>query len=135
MGNLKRACLVGLQLVSVVAATAAEAVANCPGYRASNIQTTKDGLSADLHLSGKSCNAYGKDLDNLRLQVVAETGEIGNDKLQHLSFILGTLLQFGHCTNKLAQRKDSMSRFTMLLSRCIKFRNMYFLDPKLPRMV
>ncbi|KAG6184918.1 hypothetical protein E4U27_000767 [Claviceps purpurea] len=75
MGNLKRACLVGLQLVSVVAATAAEAVANCPGYRASNIQTTKDGLSADLHLSGKSCNAYGKDLDNLRLQVVAETAQ------------------------------------------------------------
>jgi len=76
------ACLVGLQLAYVVVATAtaaaaaAEALSKCPGYEASNIQSTKDGLTADLHLAGRSCDAYGKDLDNLRLQVSAETREL-----------------------------------------------------------
>ncbi|KAG6001202.1 hypothetical protein E4U21_004623 [Claviceps maximensis] len=73
----KLVCLVGLQLACIVAATAtgAEAVAKCPGYEASNIQRTKYGLTADLHLAGKGCNAYGRDLDNLRLQVKVETAE------------------------------------------------------------
>ncbi|KAG5942356.1 hypothetical protein E4U53_007258 [Claviceps sorghi] len=74
----KLACIFVLHLAHAVAAAAApaaaQAVAKCPGYEASNIQTTRNGLSADLHLAGKSCNAYGRDLDNLRLQVVVETG-------------------------------------------------------------
>ncbi|KAG5973501.1 hypothetical protein E4U55_000492 [Claviceps digitariae] len=74
MWNLaKLACLVGLRLA--YAAAAAEAVSKCPGYEASNIQTTKDGLTAHLHLAGQNCDAYGKDLNDLRLQVAVETAE------------------------------------------------------------
>ncbi|KAG5999370.1 hypothetical protein E4U54_001887 [Claviceps lovelessii] len=71
----KIVCLGGLQLAYRAAATAAEAAAKCPGYEASTIQTTRDGITAHLHLAGKSCNAYGRDLDNLTLQVVTETAE------------------------------------------------------------
>jgi len=49
-------------------------LSKCPGYKASNVKTTSNGLTADLTLSGKACNAYGSDLENLRLQVKYETG-------------------------------------------------------------
>lgn len=55
------------------AADHAEALSKCPGYRAANIKATANGLSADLHIAGPRCNAYGKDLDDLRLQVDVET--------------------------------------------------------------
>ncbi len=46
----------------------------CPGYKASNVQTTANGLTADLSLAGQACNAYGDDLRNLKLTVSYETG-------------------------------------------------------------
>lgn len=50
-------------------------LANCPGYKASNVKTTCAGLTASLELAGPACNAYGKDLQNLTLQVKVETGK------------------------------------------------------------
>ena len=65
-----------LQLVGTIAANDGHArLAKCPGYKASNVQTTSSGLKADLHLAGAKCNAYGKDLDNLKLDVTVETCE------------------------------------------------------------
>lgn len=46
----------------------------CPGYKASNVKTTGWGLSADLTLAGKACNAFGDDLKNLQLTVEYQTG-------------------------------------------------------------
>ncbi|TLD21839.1 Glycoside hydrolase family 31 [Venturia nashicola] len=46
---------------------------SCPGYTASNIAPTTNGLTADLKLAGPACNTYGQDLDNLKLSVVYET--------------------------------------------------------------
>lgn len=41
----------------------------CPGYDASNVETTANGLTADLSLAGEACNAYGRDIEDLRLSV------------------------------------------------------------------
>jgi hypothetical protein len=46
---------------------------SCPGYTASNVATTSNGLTADLKLAGAACNTYGQDLDNLKLSVQYET--------------------------------------------------------------
>lgn len=54
---------------------AKDALAKCPGYKASNVKTTGHGLSADLTLAGKACNAYGDDLKKLVLEVAYESGK------------------------------------------------------------
>lgn len=41
----------------------------CPGYKASNVQTTSNGMTADLSLAGTACNAHGTDLTDLILTV------------------------------------------------------------------
>jgi alpha-glucosidase len=41
----------------------------CPGYTASNVSSTKYGLTATLSLAGKACNAYGTDVSSLDLTV------------------------------------------------------------------
>lgn len=48
---------------------------SCPGYKATNIQDTGSKLTADLALAGPACNAYGTDLDDLRLVVEYQTGK------------------------------------------------------------
>jgi alpha-glucosidase len=50
-------------------------LSDCPGYKASNVKTSATGLTADLKLAGAPCNAYGTDLEKLRLQVTYETGK------------------------------------------------------------
>lgn len=49
-------------------------LSSCPGYKASNVQQTYNGLTADLTLAGEPCNAYGKDLQDLTLTVEYQTG-------------------------------------------------------------
>ena len=46
----------------------------CPGYSASNVQTSESGLTADLKLAGPACNAYSDDLEDLVLSVTYESG-------------------------------------------------------------
>lgn len=54
----------------------------CPGYKASNVQRTPYGLTADLSLAGAACNVYGTDVDSLSLTVVSSTGSLTvNSKL------------------------------------------------------
>lgn len=48
----------------------------CPGYTASDVQTTAYSLSAKLKLAGDSCNVYGPDLTSLKLSVTYETCEL-----------------------------------------------------------
>lgn len=47
-------------------------LAACPGYTASNIQTTATSLTADLTLAGPSCDVYGDDIQDLTLEVTYE---------------------------------------------------------------
>lgn len=49
-------------------------LASCPGYVASDVKTSPNGLTANLVLAGTACNVYGVDLANLTLEVVYETG-------------------------------------------------------------
>jgi alpha-glucosidase len=52
-----------------------DALAACPGYKASNVKTSASGLTAVLTLAGPACNAYGTDLTDLVLDVSYETGK------------------------------------------------------------
>lgn len=54
---------------------AARDVSSCPGYAASNVETSSNGLTADLLLAGDACDAYGEDLEDLLLEVTYETGK------------------------------------------------------------
>lgn len=53
-----------------------EPLAACPGYKASNVQTSSSGLTADLTLAGEACNVYGTDLTDLTLEVSYDTGKL-----------------------------------------------------------
>ena len=46
----------------------------CPGYIASNIQSTASSVTADLRLAGPACNIYGSDLKDLRFKAEYQTG-------------------------------------------------------------
>lgn len=56
----------------------ADGASSCPGYSASNVQTTGTGLTADLALAGPACNSYGEDIQNLKLTVNYDTGELSS---------------------------------------------------------
>lgn len=53
-----------------------QSVDACPGYTASNVQTTGSQITgADLTLAGTACNTYGTDLTDLKLLVEYQTRE------------------------------------------------------------
>ncbi|RSL69659.1 hypothetical protein CEP54_002139 [Fusarium duplospermum] len=56
-----------------MAAAIAASIDACPGYSASNIEETADGLTADLTLLGEPCNVYGIDASELKLVVEYQT--------------------------------------------------------------
>lgn len=47
----------------------------CPGYKASNVEKSSSGLTADLTLAGPACNVYGNDIHNLILSVEHQSQE------------------------------------------------------------
>ncbi|KAF9563513.1 hypothetical protein CPC08DRAFT_324975 [Agrocybe pediades] len=48
-------------------------ISNCQGYKVSSITESNTGLIARLSLIGPSCNAFGKDISDLTVQVTYET--------------------------------------------------------------
>jgi alpha-glucosidase len=46
----------------------------CPGYSVTNVETRRDGLTADLVLLPNPCNVFGDDIQKLSLSVIYETG-------------------------------------------------------------
>ncbi|KAF7966062.1 hypothetical protein HWV62_40232 [Athelia sp. TMB] len=46
---------------------------SCPGYTVNSLAETYSGLTAQLSLSGSACNAFGRDVVNLTVQVTYET--------------------------------------------------------------
>ncbi|KFA81979.1 hypothetical protein S40288_04394 [Stachybotrys chartarum IBT 40288] len=58
---------------------------DCPGYTASNIQTSDTGLTARLALAGEACNAYGNDLRELDLLVTYETDNRLHVKIEDIN--------------------------------------------------
>lgn len=49
---------------------------SCPGYKASGVKTTANGLTASLTLAGTACNVYGTDLKELTLTVEYQSGKL-----------------------------------------------------------
>ncbi|OAG14111.1 hypothetical protein CC77DRAFT_1067362 [Alternaria alternata] len=41
----------------------------CPGYKAANVVTSDNAITADLSLAGPACNAYGNEISDLVLEV------------------------------------------------------------------
>ena len=83
MTSLKRLVCASAALVSsvvkgspLVLRSSAADISSCPGYTASNVQTTSSGLTADLALAGKACNVYGTDLEDLTLTVEYQAGKV-----------------------------------------------------------
>lgn len=68
-----------------------DALTACPGYKASNVESTATGLTADLSLAGEACDVYGTDLKNLILEVSYDTGKLKSLRRREtiMSFILG----------------------------------------------
>lgn len=46
---------------------------SCPGYVASSLVETDNGLAADLTLAGLPCNVFGSDIVDLRLEVTSQS--------------------------------------------------------------
>lgn len=61
---------VGLPILpSINDPEAPNAQESCPGYAASNVRTNVNGLTADLTLAGAPCNAFGTDIQDLKLKI------------------------------------------------------------------
>jgi alpha-glucosidase len=60
---------------NVLDTTAPNAQDVCPGYKASNVKETNDGLIADLTLAGPACNVYGNEISDLILSVEYQSKE------------------------------------------------------------
>lgn len=54
---------------------AVDAQTVCPGYIASNVQASDNGLTADLNLAGTGCSVYGNDIENLTLTVEYQSSD------------------------------------------------------------
>ena len=51
-------------------------ITDCPGYVATNVETTDNSISAALILRDEACNIYGGDLINLSLMVEYQSGKV-----------------------------------------------------------
>ncbi|KAK0753835.1 glycoside hydrolase family 31 protein [Schizothecium vesticola] len=47
----------------------------CPGYKATNVETSDSGFTADLRLAGPACSVYGNDVEDLTLLVKFQTAD------------------------------------------------------------
>ncbi|KAF2770213.1 putative alpha-glucosidase [Teratosphaeria nubilosa] len=56
---------------------ATDAQTVCPGYKASDIKHTVNGLTATLNLAGPACNVYGADIETLSFEIDVQS----NDRL------------------------------------------------------
>lgn len=66
--------LIPIVSANIISRQDAGALDSCPGYRASNVETSDSGLTASLTLAGTACNAYGTDLEELTLTVEYQSG-------------------------------------------------------------
>ena len=97
---------------------------SCPGYKATDVQTRPNGLSAQLVLGEKPCNVFGDDIYRLSLNVVYETGML-YDLFNNLSLI-----------EELFKTTEYMSRSQMHLFLDTRFQSLFFLGHRvrvLPR--
>jgi hypothetical protein len=71
-------------LASSLESRQAVSLASCPGYSASNLKDDGSTVTADLTLAGAACNAYGKDITNLKLLVEYQTGTYSHLNISQL---------------------------------------------------
>lgn len=62
-------------IVALMPSVLGNAIEQCPGYKASNVQKSTGKLTADLRLAGEACNTYGYDLRDLKLLVEYQSGK------------------------------------------------------------
>jgi len=64
---------IGLASATIVIRPPAPDANSCPGYKATYVEETGSGLTAELQLAGTACNIYGRDLATLKLQVTYDS--------------------------------------------------------------
>ena len=67
--------LLGTSLVQSTLSVPLKRADDCPGYKASNVEKTDGGITADLTLAGVGCNVYGNDLQDLKFEASYQTGK------------------------------------------------------------
>jgi alpha-glucosidase len=72
---------------------APDAQASCPGYTASNVQSSSNGFSADLELAGQPCNVFGTDVQSLKLSVEYQSSQRLNVNIKP-SILVGCYTMF-----------------------------------------
>lgn len=55
---------------------ASASIDSCPGYAATDVQSTDNSLTASLSLAGDACNIYGDDAQDLKLLVEYQSGKL-----------------------------------------------------------
>ena len=104
------------------------ALAKCPGYKASNVKTSAHGLTARLSLAGEACNVYGEDLKNLILEVTYESGGFLNFFFRALPCVTAPmLLKSRNLLFIFRQTIAFMSRFKTRKTRSTKSRKQFSL--------
>ncbi|PPQ75953.1 hypothetical protein CVT24_000131 [Panaeolus cyanescens] len=77
LANLRAFVTAAVLLQSIASVSSAEVdpkvLDACPGYRATNVKTRFNGLSAELVLGAEPCNVFGADIPKLKLDVTYET--------------------------------------------------------------
>lgn len=48
----------------------------CPGYTAGDVEKSAHGLTASLKLAGDACNSFGRDVEDLKLTVNYDNGQL-----------------------------------------------------------
>lgn len=62
-------------LVGAAVLDSRNSIDQCPGYKATNVNEQGLRFTADLTLNGDPCNAYGDDLQDLKLLVEYQDGQ------------------------------------------------------------
>lgn len=60
-----------------------EGLADCPGYKASNVMRSVNSITADLTLAGSACDLYSSDITNLKFLAEWQTGMLSAITVRH----------------------------------------------------
>lgn len=92
------------------------------GYKLSSLKENETGLTARLSLIGPACNAFGRDISDLIVEITYET----NTRCVHLNFNFFSISEPPHVTDL-----ASMSTFSTPQTNNIRSRNLLLNAPHL----
>ena len=70
------------RIPNIIDPLAKDAQTVCPGYKASNVETSNTGFTATLTIAGSNCQVYGNDVETLAFSVSYQAKDRLNVKIQ-----------------------------------------------------